>query len=101
MELRNVEETLHVREEVGTGSLKGSVRCVCCGLLCAGHFLGLPKNLSSSFVAKHGEQFVNYFGLINQAADKEFSGCYREKNLNLFSGNRAQNFLVVFMDSQT
>lgn len=62
MELRNVEETVHIRKEIGMGSLKasGSVRYVCCGLLFAGRFLGLPKGgLSSSFIPKHGEQFVN------------------------------------------
>lgn len=60
MEIRNLEETVDVRKEIGMERLKasGSARSVCCGLLYAGHFLGLPKNLSSSFIPKHGEQFV-------------------------------------------
>lgn len=61
MELRNVEEAVHTGKAIGTGSLKasGSVRYVCCGLLYDDHFLGLLKNLSSSFIPKYGEQFVN------------------------------------------
>lgn len=64
MELRNIEEAAHVKEEVGRGNLpaSGSARYVCCGLLCAELLSRLPKNLSSSFTARNGEQHVNKLG---------------------------------------
>lgn len=80
MELRNIEEAAHVKEEVGRGNLpaSGSARYVCCGLLCAELLQGF---LRTSVPPSQPEMVSNMWtnlGLVNEVADRVFSGCYGE-----------------------
>lgn len=62
MELRNTERTAHVKKvDKGQFAALGSARCLLWFALCWAPS-GLPKNFSSSFVAKNGEQPVNRLG---------------------------------------
>lgn len=90
-----MERTVGVRKGSHMGRFSFCKAC----LLYTGCFLGLPKNLSSSFKPRLVSSLQINCGVIHQAADREFSGCSREDVSN-FPAVTVQDFLVVFVDPQ-